>query len=277
MDDSPVSHPLSSMVAAAQFFSREEAEAMAALAMEAGIVTPIVDAGRATSTFDMSMGAVGSTQGFTVFVNPADVEKLRAKLGETLEIDPHDPLCTLSAADLRELISAPLNANLTEQVIAAKLLAARGDGEPDPALSREPVATVSPDPHRDSDARTGRWLGGITLVFTILYLWAFLLATPWVRERLNIEGVQGTWQKGASGRHGTVHRDQFSGGVRVPMVCTLPTVASGVLIFSRRKLAGGSVRPMFPHPWRALGWVSLFLSLMSILWFFIREFAMELF
>ena len=48
------------------------------------------------------------------FVMPEDVAKLRAKLEETLTIDPNDPLCALSNAELKTIIEGPRESNLTE-------------------------------------------------------------------------------------------------------------------------------------------------------------------
>ena len=267
MDGEPLSYQLSDMIPAARFYSREEADAMAALAAEAGIAALVVNPGRATATFDMSLGAVGSAEGFTVFVNPADVEKLRAALERNLVIDPQDPLCTLSAAELRELLEAPLHANLTEQIIAAKVLTSRTGSGPDSLPLEKSTAGFVLDPHRDSDARLGRWLGGVAVCFTALYLFFVVLPAPEFVEYLMEEGLHGTWKRGSSANsHGYIDRDLFSGGVRVPLLCLLPFAASGALVFSRRKRADGTVRPMFTKAWRSVGWITLVVAAAGLFW-----------
>ncbi|HWB04954.1 MAG TPA: hypothetical protein VG796_18135 [Verrucomicrobiales bacterium] len=268
MNTAPVSTPLWEMVPTARFYSREEADALSALALEAGITAPVVDASRAMATFDMSLGAVGSAEGFTVFVNPGDLKRLQSKLEETLEIDPQDPLCTLTDSELEEVVHAPLNANLTERVIARKLLAARKAGAQDaPALPASTTA-FNPDPHRKQDVRMARWLGGVAIIFTAVYLF-FIAADPGYREQVMRESIQGTWKQDSSAkdRRGYVHHDAFAGGVRVPLLFLLPFAAGGALILSRRKLADDTVRPMFPGPWRVLGWVILIVAVAGLVWF----------
>jgi hypothetical protein len=277
MMDSPENEPaalqLSAMIPAARFYSREEAEAMTALAAEFGIVAPVVNAGRAMATFDMSLGAVGSADGFTVFVNPKEVEKLRTALESRIEIDPQDPLCALSIAELKDLVAAPLNANITEQIIAAKLLASRGGVDSGPSSSAPVNTGFSLDPHQTTDARIGRWLGGITLFFTVIYLWFAILATPRVREWMVEKGVQETRPAGAlrEGRK-AAHHDAFAGGVRIPLLGVLPSAAAFALVVSRRKRADDSIRPMFAAHWRYLGWCSIALALAGWVWFVCRGF-----
>ena len=268
MDGGANGIPLSAMVPAARFYSREEAEAMTALAAEAGITAPVVDAARSTATFDMSLGAVGSADGFTVFVDPADLDLLRATLEKNVEIDPMDPLCSLSTAELHELAGAPLNANLTEKVIAARLLSARTDGTlPPPLPSTKSTAGFRLDPHADDDARLGRWLGTLTVFSLVAYLWFTILATPWVREWINKEGLQGSWKRGAEQGSVFLHRDTFAGGIRVPLFGILPSAASFALVCSRRKLGDNSVRPMFARHWRIAGFSSFVLAMAGFIWF----------
>src|SRR5688572_487926 len=111
------------MVPVARFYGREEADELAALAADADIFAPVVDPKRLPRAFDATLGGFDAALGFTVYVNPGDVEKLRAALEKSLTIDPQDPLCSLSNEELAAIARGPVDANLAEQVIACKLLA----------------------------------------------------------------------------------------------------------------------------------------------------------
>jgi hypothetical protein len=201
-------------------------------------------------------------------VDPGDLDGLRTTLEKNVEIDPLDPLCSLSTAELCELAEAPLDANLTEKVIAGKLLAARSDGTlPPPLPSTKSTAGLRLDPHADNDARLGRWLGILTIFSLVAYLWFAILATPWVRDRINMEGVQGSLKRGAEQGRISLQRDSFAGGIRIPLFGILPSAASFALIYSRRKLADDSVRPMFARHWRIAGYSSFALAIAGFLWF----------
>src|SRR4029079_8153830 len=80
----------------------------------------------------------------------------------------------------------------------------------------------SPDPHSKQDARVARWLGVVTIVSTLTYMF-FSIAQPWYREHLMQESVMGAWKHGSSADSpGYVEHEAFSGGVRIPLLILLP-------------------------------------------------------
>ena len=258
MNVPPSSFHLSGLTRAARYYSREEAEELAALAGEGDIFAVVVDPRRLPGAFDATLGGFDAAEGFTVYVDPSGLSKLRAMLADTLTVDPGDPLHSLTAAELAAIAVAPLDANLAEQVIAAQLLAARGIDPQDPSLRLPgPLSETATDPHLAADARTARWIGVLALAFPVTFL---LLAAPsaWelVRDPVTAMVDQSLYVQAAL-IQASPEEDTFRTALRMFLGVLIPVAASGALIFSRRRLRDGSARPMFPRLWRRLGLLSL--------------------
>jgi hypothetical protein len=265
MEPEPVSHRLSEMIPVARLFSREEAEELSALAADAGVLAVIADPRRLPQAFDATLGALDAAQAFTVYVARDDVSKLRTKLEQTLEIDPLDPLCALSNAELEAIVEAPRDANLTEWVIARKLLASRAPGD-DPARSGEDIASWTLDPHADSDARLARWLGAVVLGS---FAAAVVLVTMTATEGFGLVSSADAeaWSSGPSGADTphTIPLDKFGAPLRELIPLGLPAASSLALIFSWRILSNGAWRWMFPNFWRQIGWWTFTITLAALL------------
>ena len=246
------------MIPVARFYSREEADEMAALAAEAGIFAPVVDPKRLPRAFDATLGGFDAALGFSVYVNPEDVDKLRGVLEATLTIDPQDPLCSLATDELAALAQGPVDANLAEQVIAGKLLAAPAastdESSPQPAAAPD---TPPLDPHAVADVRRGYWIGGLALVFPLICL---VLFAPSVWQFASSPGEAVVWQTlhiHSTLASAAVDEDSFATPIRMFIVVLIPLAASGTLAFSRRQLRDGTSRPMFSRAWRITGGMTL--------------------
>ena len=227
------------------------------LAAETGVFAVVVDPRRLPKAFDATLGAFDIAEGFTVYVDPSGVPQLRARLAESLTVDPNDPLHSLTTAELLALAGASLDANLAEQVIAEKLLAGRGDeplSSPDTAPAGKGIRN---DPHLAADACRARWIGVLALIFPVTCL---LIAAPTLsqlfRDPVNTAVGHAIFIQTAL-THVPPVEDRFFTALRIFMGALIPVAASGALAFSRRKLRDGSSRPMFPQRWRRLGWTSL--------------------
>lgn len=258
MNSAPSSYHLSGLTRAARYYSREEAEELTSLAADGNIFAVVVDPRRLPGAFDATLGGFDAAEGFTVYVDPSGVSKLREMLADALTVDPADPLYSLTTAELTAIAAAPLDANLAEQVIAEKLLAVRESEPPDDALSvPAPVNETRTDPHLIVDARSARWIGVLALAFPVSCL---LLAAPsaWkpVRDPVNTAVDQALSVQTAL-LQTRPEEDSFLTALRMFMGVLIPVVASGTLVFSRRKLRDGTGRPMFPRLWRRIGLISL--------------------
>ena len=170
----------------------------------------------------------------------------------------------LSNEELRTLVEAPREANLTEWVLAKKLLASRGPEET-PARSRQEINDWALDPHAAFDARLGRWLG--LLVLCSFSVCIIILIRVMIQEFGTGDHDPAThsasWNPGAHTRR-LPRPDEFGAPLRELIPMLLPSASSLALIFSWRIMRNGQRRWMFPKVWRDVGWWSLMLSLGSI-------------
>lgn len=238
------------MVWVARCFNREEADAFAAMAAECGVSVRLTSTRRAASGFDATLGGADHLLGFSVNAKASDVPVLRAHLESSMEADPLDPLNTASDADLLAMTQGPLEGNLCEQIIAAKLLAGRP--EPDAvSLDDRPV-----DIHLSSDHRVARWLGAVGLVFLVICFTIVFtgleaaLAGMEHSEASTPVGFEGGFQADVLSRH-----DQITNNLRPFILTVIPMAAGTALILSKRQLRNGTTRPMFPPLWRTIGFL----------------------
>ncbi len=261
METTPASIQLSQMVRAARFFSREEAEALAGAAREAGVVVMVAENRRLPQGFDASLGGFDAAEGVSVFVRPEDVRPLRQALAEAAEVQPGDPLEALSNGELQAIVRQPLRANLLEQALALKILGTRG-GSLEPVSAEPAAGAADPDPHARSDARLARWIGGLAVLLPLLLTVTSLA--------LSVDGWQASVLEPAiyihTGVSGTLTADDsFAGPLRVFLFVLAPLAAGAALVFSKRRLPDGSVRRMFSPGWRRIGSASLIISLLFYL------------
>lgn len=223
------------------------------------------------------MQSCASRQGFSIRSREGDdgprTPRISCGCGDDflLGIDPLDPLCALSAADLKAVVSATLDGNLAEQVIANKLLASREPEVPSAATPNDPVVT-QPDPHADFDVRMSRWLGGVALFFTAAWISFIVLTRTPIGAHIDDNSGRSPGGKVHDEIIGTsTQHDQFAAPVRHLILLALPFAASGALIFSRRMLKDGTSRPMFAPLWRQVGWWTLTIAVAGYLWFLFAE------
>ena len=227
------------------------------MAAEAGILAVIADLTRTSAQFDASLGGFTASEGYTVYVAPADVPKLCKVLEETLTVDPLDPLCALSNAELRHILDTPLRTNLTEWALARKLLTTRGPDEDRPRTVEE-KADWAQDVYAAADIRLARWLGAVVLIsFGVAVVLvsmgmggAFELAEAEFSARTPV-GEQLSESR---------MYDRFAEPLKVLIPAVLCFASSLVLVFCWRLLPGGAWRWMFPPVWRSIGWWLLGLS-----------------
>lgn len=234
------------LVPVARFQEAAEAEAFSAMAAECGVGTRLMDARRSTPAFDGTLGGTLHPMGFTVYVRPEELVRLRHHLESAMELDPMDPLHTAERAELLAMAESPTNGNLCEQIIARKIIAAR------PPEAR-PVAPETPetDSHFAADRRRARWLGAIGLGFTAIYLTILLNGIlPTVNPAA--EYASSSFSEGL--RQTVWHdHDPVAGMIRPFLLTLVPMGAGAALLLSRRPLRNGTSRPQFPLLWRIIG------------------------
>ncbi|MES2706604.1 MAG: hypothetical protein V4726_08375 [Verrucomicrobiota bacterium] len=247
----------SSMVTVARFRNREQAREFCAIAAECGVATRVSDSRRfnGSGSFDATLGGADSLEGCSIQVKAEDVAVLRTHLEANMEIDPLDPMHTADRAELLAMADGPLNGNLCEQIIAARILA-----KLPPATIGE-ILPGAADAYLAADRRMARWLGVTGLLFTAVYLVIFLDGlgfTPYPDSSY-----------GHDQRHpGFSHYVPFEGeaianNVRPFLIMLIPLGTGAALILSTRQLRDGTSRRMFPPFWRITGhllfWLPLFI------------------
>lgn len=253
-------HRMKDMIAAGKFYSREEAEELKAVSEEAGIPALIIDPRKQPGAFDATLGGFTASLTFTVYVHQDAAEALSSRLENILELDPADPLCSLSVPELLALTQGPVDGNLAERVLARKALAARPDHSaslPVPSPGAKDDQEPPNDPHATADARRAWWFGAAALVLPIIWLAALLTAAGENHSANTREISRDAFDRQSSLYATLQEADSFAGPLRLFIIVLLPVTAAGTLIFSRRKLRDGTHRPMFPRYWRIFGWVSL--------------------
>lgn len=260
MENSPAMQRLSGMIPVARFFSAEEAEELSSLASEAGVLAVVADPKRLPQGFDGSLGGFDASQAYTVYAAPESVPALAKKLESAITMDPMDPLCALSNAELRAIVEAPLKANITEWALARKLLASRGPGD-DKVRTHSEMAAWAQDEHAEADARLARWLGGTVIaLFSVAVAVGILSATDSFGMGDHLEDRMQTRQAYGDGAASQVWLDPLEGAHTVLIPPLLTVAASLALIFSWRLLGGGRWRWMFPGGWRNVGWWVLMIT-----------------
>jgi len=245
----PSGPELSPMVWVARCFNREEADAFAAMAAECGVSVRLASTRQSAGGFDATLGGADHLLGFSVRVKASDVPVLRAHLESSMEADPLDPLNTASDAELLAMTQGPLEGNLCEQIIAAKLLAGRP--EPDAVkLEEGPV-----DVHLSSDRRVARWLGAVGLIFLVIcYCFVFTgfraaLAGLGKLKARSVLVLDSGFEAGIM-----IGNDAIAHNLRPFILTVIPMAAGTALILSKRQLRNGTTRPMFPPLWRTIGY-----------------------
>lgn len=235
------------VVSVAKFSSLEEAEAFHALAAECGVDARISSTRRFSTGFDATLGGSDSLEGYAVKIHPADVPALRAHLAATLQLDPMDPMHSAGRAELQGITEGPVDGNLCEQVIAAKIL----ESLP-PESTTEPIQPQPVDGHLERDRRLARWLGGTGLVFTAIYASAVLGGIHFAGEVEDAhylpEYVQDSFSYAMP-----YHDDGISRNMRPLLITLVPMATGAALILSWRQLRDGTRRRMFPPVWRLTG------------------------
>lgn len=255
MEATPPPQRLSGMVPVARFFSEEDAAEFSRLAADSGVLAVVFDPKRLPAGFDGSLGGFDASGAYSVYASPDDIPKLCTALKESLTVDPHDPLCALSNAELHNILKTPLKGNLTEWALAEKLLATRGPEE-DKVRTREEMDNWAQDGHAASDIRLARWLGTVVLAsFGFGVVLAFLSATDGLIPGNGREGVfQVDFPDLEKERlSAPVIMDRFTHDLRVIIPLVLTLASSLVLTFSWRLLENDAWRWMFPGGWRAVG------------------------
>jgi len=260
MENSPAMQRLSGMIPVARFFSAEEAEDLSSLASEAGVLAVVADPRRLPQGFDGSLGGFDASQAYTVYTAPESVPALAEKLESEITIDPLDPLCALSNAELRAIVEAPLKTNITEWCLARKLLASRGPGE-DKVRTPSEMAAWAQDEHAEADARLARWLGGtVVALFSVAVAVVILSLTDSFGMGAHFADQVQSRQADGDGAASWEWRDPLEGAHTVLIPPLLTVAASLALIFSWRLLGGGRWRWMFPGGWRNVGWWVLMIT-----------------
>jgi hypothetical protein len=261
MESAPAKQRLSGMIPVARFYSDEEAAEFCKLAADTGVLAVMADLKRLPQLFDASLGGFDASESRSVYASPDDVPKLCKALEEALTVDPQDPLCALSNAELRGILQAPLKANLTEWALAKKLLTTRGANE-DRERTEEEKRDWALDPHAASDIRLARWLGIVVLASfgTGLALAAFAMSGG-----VDYEAAENALRRSMEQEYSTaVTPDRFSEPLKVLIPAVLTFVSSLVLTFSWRIFDNGAWRWMFPRGWRAVGIGALALTAAGI-------------
>lgn len=260
----PVGPESSSMVTVARFPNREQAEAFCAIAAECGTAARVSELRRFSRGFDATLGGADSLEGCSVQVSAEEVTTLRTHLKNHLEIDPLDPLHTADRAELLAMTEGPLNGNLCEQIIAARILA---NLPPAPGMEMSSGSSAGTDAYLAADHRMARWLGGMGLFFTAAYLVILLNGLGFTRQPDSSHSSDAHAQPGL-GRHVPFEGDKIANNVRPFLIMLIPLGTGAALILSIRQLRDGTSRRMFPVFWRMTGhvlfWLPIFIMAVLI-------------
>ncbi len=220
--------PTTGWVTVARFSASRPAEDLLAVLTDAGILGelcgPDCEKDAAPWAEALSMDGDHSGRMVEVRIPPAQVASALAALEKDLALEPDDPLRSLSRQELLEITSAHSEAGLQERAAARVLLKEMGTTI-DHAES-QPSAKVQ-DAAADFDRRMGCWIAGLGCMLAVIVILTSISLT-----------------------------------IQPPLFESLLLLTIGIsLIYSTRRLPGGSKRPLFSRGFRIIGVVILTLTL----------------